>query len=46
MAKSKTYRVCVADWSSNAVANLEDSSKISKDGTGAEHLLMHFNVRV
>jgi hypothetical protein len=45
MAKSEADSVCMVDWDSVAVANVEDSSRISKDGTGAEHLVMHFNVR-
>jgi len=45
MAESEADSVCMVDWDSVAVANVEDSSRISKDGTGAEHLVMHFNVR-
>lgn len=46
MAESKADSVCIPHWISGAVANIENSSRISKDGMGAEHLIMHFNVRL
>jgi hypothetical protein len=45
MGKGKAYSVCLLNRSTDAVAEFENSSRISKDGTGVEHLIMHFNVR-
>ena len=42
--ESKAYSVCNMNQNSRAVVNIDYSSKITKDRTGTEHLVMHFNV--